>query len=526
MEPSAEAGNLLPGTVALVDTVHDKRSTKEEKDIILHPRPSDDPGDPLLTCSRIRQTWTGPAFAVWNQELDISTTDLNNGVAILVFMCGVGIMFMQPWALKFGRRAPYLIGSIIMLVALVFGATMTSVHFYYAFSIMAGFGTSPSFCVTETSLLDVTFLHQRGRVLSIYSLSIGLGTFLSPVAAGAIIQAQNWRWCFYYLLLLVGLASVLVALGSPETLFIRQTDGVPPVPATAGTEIAPVSCKENTCIKSAPDPVHLEPVLSGSATPRLRQSAMARHISSLTLFRRDTANQVPFLKLIWGPLRLLQLPAVAWMSLMLSVQSFWVNLIITTQAAFFSVPPYNFTSSQLGLTNFALIIGAIFGCVWGGILTDRLIIYKSRQRRGVSEAEDRLWMYAVVPLGVAGGVILYGVGAFYGLHWTGPCFGLVLIGFAIAALLPISQGYALDSYPKLAGETIQVSNVLHNVIGGGLSFAIAPWINRSGAKNASIAIAMLGFALNSLFVLFLWKGKDMRRCTKGTYLRLINGAVE
>ncbi|KAF4456687.1 membrane transporter [Fusarium austroafricanum] len=517
---------------------HNKGSTtKETNDIILHPQPSDDPADPLnwrpsrrnasivintfwCTMMQAAQTWTGPAFAIWNMELGIGMNDLNNGVAILVFMCGVGIMFMQPWALKFGRRAPYMAGSALMLAALSFGATMSSSGFYYAFCILAGFGASPSFCVTETSLLDVTFLHQRGRVLSLYSLAVGTGTFLSPVAAGYIIQGQGWRWCFYYLLLFVGLAAFLVALGSPETLFVRETPGVPSEPDTA---IGTVQDDNDNATKPVSEQIPAVKRSSSFPTegPAAESSAFARHSSSLTLFRRDTTIMASFFWLTYSPFKLLQLPAVTWMTLMLSIQSFWVNLIITTQAAFFAAPPYNFDSSQLGLMNLAMFIGILIGCVWGGPLTDTLIIYKSRQRNGISEAEDRLWMYTVVPIGIAGGVLLWGVGASYGIPWIGPCIGLALLGFSIAALLPISQGYALDSYPELAGGIIQVSNVLRNVIGGALSFAITPWINHSGAKNASIAIAMLGMFLNSLFVIFLWKGKELRRGTKESYLRLI-----
>ncbi|KAM0415759.1 hypothetical protein ACHAPT_013264 [Fusarium lateritium] len=315
----------------------------------------------------------------------------------------------------------------------------------------------------------------------------------------------------------MGVASILVALGSPETLFVRETTGVSPEPARADTE---TTGQADGSTKDTSEAItDLEQIPSFPVTARPQKSAFARHISSLTLFRRDTTVTESFFKLTWAPFKLLQLPAITWMSLMLSIQSFWVNLI-TTQAAFFAVPPYNFTSSQLGLMNFAMFIGIVFGCLWGGALTDKLIIYRSRRRNGISEAEDRLWMYVIVPFGVAGGVLLWGVGAFYQIHWIGPCFGLVLLGLAIAALLPISQGYALDSYPELAGETIQVSNILRSVLGGALSFAITPWIARSGVKNASIGIAMLGFALNSLFVLFLWKGKEMRRRTRGTYLRL------
>ncbi|KAF4459987.1 Major Facilitator Superfamily [Fusarium albosuccineum] len=530
----------VPGTVALVDLMKAKESTDDSGDIILHPQPSNDPEDPLnwsrmrrnisilvtvvwCTVAQASQTWPGPAFAIWIKELGIPLEDLNNGTAIIIFLSGFGIMFMQTWALKYGRRAPYLLGSVFMLAATGFGTAMHSSGYWYAFCILAGFGTSPSFCVTEQSLLDVSFLHQRGTILSIYSFAVGVGAFTSPIVAGAIIENQGWHWCFYMLFLFLGLAALLVAVAGPETLFVREVYGAQangPAPTISNEDFNAkekgASVKDSSGFPATAESQHRALVASGPP-----MSSWKRYLRSLTLFRRDTSNTVPFFKLMLQPFMLLQLPSVAWMSIMLSVQSFLVTLVINTQSAFFSGPPHSFSTQQVGFLNFALLIGIAFGIIWGGPLTDVLMLRLARRRGGVSEAEDRLWMYIIVPFTIGGGILLWGVLSSYGIHWVGPCFGLILLGFSLSSLLPIAQGYVLDSYPELLGKIVQVSNILRNVIGGALTFTITPWIKHNGARTASILMAMLCLVLNLSVFIFLWKGKAIRRHSKGTYRRLL-----
>lgn len=47
-----------------------------------------------------------------------------------------------------------------------------------------------------------------------------------------------------------------------------------------------------------------------------------------------------------------------------------------------------------------------------------------------------------------------------------------LIGLYTNVCLPIALGYALDSYPELEDEIVQLSNFVRNVGGGALTFCI------------------------------------------------------
>lgn len=116
---------------------------------------------------------------------------------------------------------------------------------------------------------------------------------------------------------------------------------------------------------------------------------------------------------------------------------------------------------------------------------------------------------------------MYGLGAFYRLHWIVPYVGLGLIGVAFHIMIPGCMTYAFDSYPDCFTESVQQGNLLRNTLGGGLTFAIRPWINASGVRNACIGIAMLFFAVNATYLAMAIWGKKMRKASMPWHTRVV-----
>ena len=99
---------------------------------------------------------------------------------------------------------------------------MTSINYFFAYVILAGFGSAPSYATIVTSLIDMSFQHQKGRILSLYGIVLIAGNFLPPVPAGYIVDSQGWKWCFYYLIIFFAVSSVLVLVAAEETAFPRS----------------------------------------------------------------------------------------------------------------------------------------------------------------------------------------------------------------------------------------------------------------------------------------------------------------
>ncbi|KAL5592155.1 hypothetical protein FOVSG1_011044 [Fusarium oxysporum f. sp. vasinfectum] len=101
-----------------------------------------------------------------------------------------------------------------------------------------------------------------------------------------------------------------------------------------------------------------------------------------------------------------------------------------------------------------------------------MLVRMTRKSDRFHEPENRLWVYLWVPLLAAERCLLYGVGASTGVHWILPCIVHLLIALYTNVCLPIALGYALDSYPELEDEIVQLSNFVRNVGGGALTLCI------------------------------------------------------
>lgn len=117
------------------------------------------------------------------------------------------------------------------------------------------------------------------------------------------------------------------------------------------------------------------------------------------------------------------------------------------------------------------------------------------------------------------GLLLYGIAVARGLHWVVACVGMACIAFSLMTAIGVLLSYALDCYRDIAEEGITSVLLIRAIFATGFTFAIQPWIARSGVQNAFIAMAMLAFAMLLSSTIFLKWGKTFRRMTAARYLR-------
>jgi hypothetical protein len=105
---------------------------------------------------------------------------------------------------------------------------------------------------------------------------------------------------------------------------------------------------------------------------------------------------------------LVSIPAVAYVMVQYSSSLIWFTVVATTQSEYLALPPYNFGTKGIGLLNLPPFIGSIFGCIWGGPVSDWSIKFLARRNEGIYEPEMRLYI-SLLP-GILGpvGLFLYG----------------------------------------------------------------------------------------------------------------------
>jgi hypothetical protein len=124
-----------------------------------------------------------------------------------------------------------------------------------------------------------------------------------------------------------------------------------------------------------------------------------------------TRTSTPLLPRMYTPFNILfTFPAVAYTALQYGSLLAWLSIIITAISTYMSAPPYNFSSSGIGLLNIPPFIGAILGSLVGGPLSDRVILKLARRNGGIYEPEMRLWVAIPGILCCPIGILVFGLG--------------------------------------------------------------------------------------------------------------------
>lgn len=92
---------------------------------------------------------------------------------------------------------------------------------------------------------------------------------------------------------------------------------------------------------------------------------------------------------------------------------------------------------------------------------------------------------------------------------------MLVFGLTVGGSIAIA--YAVDCFPQIGGESMASVMVIRNTIGFGLSFAITPWYTGMGLQNCFITAGFVSIACMATFLLFLWKGKTLRRWSADAY---------
>lgn len=538
--PKAEAihNDLVPGTVHLVDTgggTQGARHDNDHDDIVLVPRPSSDPEDPLNWSRRrkllaicmvylyagvgigIPATLQYSVLADITRDTGITTAELVQGTGLMFLFLGWACLIWQPIALTYGRRGVYVLSCLFTVPMMIWTAHSTSAGEWYAHRIMLGIIASVSESLPEVSVFDLYFAHERGTYMALYVFTIFASNFLSPLLAGWFNDAYGWRWTMQFGAIVSALSAVILFLFMEETIYFRASvEGdeleVPEARLSAGDAVD-VQLDEKDS-KSTNDQ-HTVDVASSPAYPPPRT-----YWQKLALFIRKPgrpSNKQMF-KMMYRPLIMMYwFPCTDWAGFLYGINLSWYNVLNGTASPVLSAPPYNWSPALVGSAYTAPIIGAIFAAIWSGTIADRFTIYLARRNGGVREPEQRLWPLVVSGTMATAGLITWGVGAYYGISWVGLCFGLAMLTFGVVTGGSIAVSYNVDCFKELGGETTISVIVIRNTLGFGFSYAITPWYTNQGLKNCFIAAGFISLACTFTFLFMIVYGKRLRKFSRDKY---------
>lgn len=534
--------NYVPGTVYLVDVGGQVSSSLHDaahQDIVLVPRPSSDPEDPLnwthrrkivavsmgylyVLATGIATSLQYSVLADITSDTGISTAELVQGTGVMFLFFGWACLFWQPIALTYGRRGVYLITTFLTIPIMVWTAYSSSVGQWYAHRVLIGIVVSPIESLPEVTVFDLFFAHNRGTYMGLYVFILFGSNFFAPLVGGWLNDAYGWRWTMHFGTILLGVIFVILFFFAEETIYFRDTSDThsqnvgQQQPGSGDNVASPQETNSTKEAKSTKSASPVPSVLDGAEHPPSINAGWNKY----GLFKRlpGRPSNVDMLRMAYRPvLMVFRLPTVAWSGFLYGINLAWYNVLNGTASPVLSGSPYNWSAALVGSVYAGPIIGAAFASLWAGNAADWIALQLARRNKGIREPEHRLWVLAVSGVISAAGLITWGVGAYNNVHWVGLVFGLGMLTFGCVTGGSIAVSYNVDCFKEIAGETTVSVMLIRNTIGFGISYAITPWWTSQGLQNCFITTAAISLVCSFTFLFFIVYGKRIRRWSIPAY---------
>ncbi|KAL3467847.1 major facilitator superfamily domain-containing protein [Aspergillus heterothallicus] len=493
----------VPGTVRLVDI------NASESDIVLVPRPSSDPNDPLNWSYRRKLLAVSMAY-LYVMGTGIATSLQYSVLADIEADTGISTANL-PLALTYGRRGVYLVTMLLTVPIMVWTAYSTSAGEWFAHRVLIGIVVSPIESLCEVTVFDLFFAHNRGTYMGLYVFILFGSNFLAPLVAGWFNDAYGWRWTMHFGAILCAVCFFVMFFFMEETIYFRDA-------IIEGEEDVSVSRTTNS----------KEQIPSPSPPTSFHPATKSRRLSRYSLFRSlpGRPSDLDMLRMVYRPvLMIFHFPTVAWAGFLYGINLAWYNVLNGTASPVLTGAPYNWSAALVGCVYSGPIIGAALGSLWSGKVADKIALHLARRNKGIREPEHRLWVLPISGLISAAGLITWGVGASRSIHWAGLVFGLGMLTFGVVTGGAIAVSYNVDCFKEIAGETTVSVMVIRNTIGFAFSYAITPWWTGQGLQNCFITAAMISIACTCTFGIVIVYGKRIRRWSAPAYRRYLATTV-
>ena len=473
---------------------------------------------------------TSPTWGPMGDELSFSSETLTNTYAIGCATLALGAPMLIPFALKYGSRSIYIISSAAQFGISIWAArTQTAGDWWGVNALQCWLGALAEVLIQMT-IADVYFVHQRGRMNSIYVWVANVGSNLAVVAAGYVTTNMGWRWVWWWFVIFFGIQLPMFVFGFEETKFMQPETLEGRRRSIVSTQVRPENdqkTKEDLDQKGAVTPTAQSDDETHSLSDTMRNPSVV-HIDhriprktywqKLALTTTSPGKWSHFLRHSWQPFLILwSIPGVLYCSLVYGILLAYSTVMTTVLSTYMLDAPYNFNSSQIGLMSLAPFVGSTLGSLVSGPLSDWLVVRLAKRNGGIYEPEMRFWVFLpFVPFQVAG-AWWFGYALNNGWAWSQVAIAFGLCNFGSAPLQSIALTYMLDAYNEIIGDALTALTFVRNTFSTIFVFAMPAWIAGVGMARVFDTIGAIGVFILSFAAFFIWKGKYLRIKTAKAY---------
>ncbi|SPO25647.1 related to HOL1 protein (member of major facilitator superfamily) [Ustilago trichophora] len=475
---------------ALAGTV---KNFAADGELILLPTPTDDANDPLnwsraykwyMTCVvcmgvfMSNLTTAGPSIAIIQTGMTFGTAPTTTAYlfSTAALMLGCSMFWWSPLASKFGKRPIYVFSYIVYCGTCFAAGGCKSFGAQLAVRIIMAATAGAGEMLGPLTINDIWFVHERATPMAAYNAFLSIGVSFGIIIDGAIINSYPWQYIYWVSGSIVAVLCILVTFTFPETSFRRPALG--------------------TVTKNQPRHIDF--------------SQRKTWMQNLKIFS-GVWTEESFLTLFIRPWIAILLPAVAWAAFVWAVSVGFV-VAVTSNVALAYGMTYHFGPLQIAYCFFAAIIASLLGLVTGP-LADKISHRAAGKNGGIREPEMRVPAAFPSIITAPLGLVLYGAGVHYRLHWIVPTLGIAVSNFTIVSGTAIALVYAVDSYKPISEEVVTCILGYKALLGFLLAFYTNKWVEHEGYLDSFGEMAAIsGSAFLIAIPMYIW-GKRIRQAS-------------
>ncbi|MCJ1311613.1 hypothetical protein MMC25_005286 [Agyrium rufum] len=468
--------------------------------VVLIPQPSDDPRDPLNWPNRKKYLMlfalcfagfaaaTAPvahqtAYFVIAESLEKTPTQLSYSISSAVAGILAGPVLIAPLARLIGRSSLIFWCLLGTFATQIWAAEASGPNGYISFVIsrlFSGFFASIPTVLGIGYIMDICFLHQRGRAFAYYELTYLLGSIASPTIGGFISSSHPWPIVFWWTLAPIGIAAILVLCFVEETGFARGND--------------------KTMYPHAPDSK-----ISNRVATFLPGSAVVPRVSASKFVETAT---LPFI---------IGIAPVAIIAGSYTLVNFAWSVLISAELAIFLQTPvkfggYGFTPSRNAAFTFTLWVALFAGQAIGTLCNDKIPLWACRRfGKGTWQPEYRIWSLFLPALLMPIGLGIFGAGVQHHLHYMVLALGAFLVEVSALLCVPICINYVVECFVGYTMEAAVTMGIYRLALAVGLTFYFQPWSMKVGVGWLFGMAAFFSLFLMFCMMVLAWKGHVLRR---------------
>ncbi|KAI9730962.1 MAG: hypothetical protein M1818_008037 [Claussenomyces sp. TS43310] len=460
--------------------------TTHHGQIVLDPQPSNDPNDPLnwsvfkkhlflfiIAITAFLSDYGSSTGAITNlvqpKTWPYPETVINHALVGNLFMLGAGGIFVVAFSAYFGRLPVLFWFSVLAFVTAAWSAGARSLESFEAARILHGFFATVSQSGGLMFIKDMFFFHEHPRKINIWSSFIVISPYLGPFVASFVTWKTTWRWCYWILTILWGIALLLILSFMDETYYDRK--------------------------------------IPRDQQPQ-RKSRLLRIIGLEQWQSRHQRNT--FWQAMSRPaIAITKIPVVL-VSLYYVFTFGWV-IGLNAATGLFLKTVYHFGSVGSALYFLAPMVATGLGEITGHFIFDWAALIYMKRHNGRLDPEARLLpVWFATPIMVLG-MVLLGFSLQNAWHYmvTAVVWGLFVYGIIICTTA--INSYLLDAYPEASGEVAAWINFGRTLGGFIITYEEVPWTESMGTKNALGIQASIVAAAFFLIVILQFYGQRLRK---------------